>query len=243
MLNDQQAQLRFHPRSGTVLLAAQDDCKRSAKYVSKFNNSQFWKRSFTRNLFVWIEAWLHLVKVDAFNHHQQNARVLYLLSHLIDRKVPKQLLTEVIPLTELHLLLDQRVDIKDNGHCKVSDSYPTFERNFRFAMRMLTRVYGLSFEPEYSAPGWTSLIIASTIRNRITHPKERMDITSGELDTIIQGHKWFQTLFASYHDSENRRRAEFEESLKQWFFSLPDNKKVAIWQLQQKGLLFNILSM
>lgn len=71
--------------------------------------------------------------------------------------------------------------------------YPKFKDNIKFVVQIFYRAIQQKNEVDFNSAGWTRLMEAQKIRDRITHPKtaEALKICDDEMKTVIAGHDWY----------------------------------------------------
>jgi hypothetical protein len=85
--------------------------------------------------------------------------------------------------------------------------YPKFKDNMKFVAEIFYRTIQQENEVDFNSTGWTQLMDAQKIRDRITHPKTpaALKISDEEMKTAIAGHDW-------YRETINRMLKSLRES-------------------------------
>ena len=65
--------------------------------------------------------------------------------------------------------------------------------NIQFAFRAFAKVHGFACSADYSVKGWTALLDAAKIRDRLMHPKSSHDleVSFTDLDGVREASGWF----------------------------------------------------
>lgn len=137
------------------------------------DDSQFWRRTYVRALFAYIEGLNYLKKVHAFQAHLAG-RVKYTKA-------------------ELSVILEESYELNNQGEAVERTSFKSLDKNLRFAFQVYARIYDICFKVDCSGLGWQSFKTAIKIRNRVTHPKRLSDlsITDDELQTLDETLEWY----------------------------------------------------
>jgi hypothetical protein len=77
---------------------------------------------------------------------------------------------------------------------KTCNRYLKFKENIKSTMQIFYRAIQQQEEVDFNSAGWTKLMDAQKIRDRITHPKtaEALKISDEEMETVIAGHDWYR---------------------------------------------------
>lgn len=223
--------LCFEAPHGGVIDALTADLNKCQRHLNKNLKSQFWRRVWVRSIFALVEGGTHFMKVSAFSHHERNTRMFYHLFQSFGKESPVPMFSELIPINELAVLLDEDTVVSDRGHCQVKESFLPLEKNIRFMFHMLARIYGLSFKPDYGPKGkWACLLQGSKIRNRITHPKtfRQINVADDELPILRDGCQWYlDTLSAAGAEVMTNLKA-VETSIQRWVHTLEPEELFAL---------------
>ena len=175
-----------------ALLADQSHC---AQLLNDDCENQCLRRVYCRTNLTLIEGVISYLKESTY---QFNRSVLHTFKNMldlysIDLNVP--LFRDVVPLSEAELLMDRRSVVGSNGEIRTQASFLDFKTNFRFAYKMVDRVFKTTCAPNYGEirQEWDDLQSAVKIRNRITHPKIgiNLDISDDELEVLVRSGQWF----------------------------------------------------
>lgn len=134
-------------------------------------------RAFVRSAFACIEGTLFAMRNEII--HDADARQR--LSH-----------PEFLCLSEEAHFVDER------GRAK---SRPVFlsplASSLRFTFRCFAKGHGFDFQPDFNNAGWTALLQAAELRNRLTHPKGVADLNVGKQEFFLMVHAdvWFSLTF------------------------------------------------
>lgn len=142
--------------------------------------NQFYRRSYIRTFFSFAEG------------------VLYAKRLIINRYIKNNdhsLLGSRLSSQEIALLSDDGFDIKKNGDVKVTTgkNRQPFLNYLRFIVRMNEKYFQVDNKIDFDDEGWYSFQSAFKVRNRITHPKNKIHliITDQEIRYVKKGAKWF----------------------------------------------------
>ena len=93
---------------------------------------------------------------------------------------------------ELCALSNISYRINDKGQVQVEQPNTPLRNRALFALNMCARVTGTDLSPR-SEEGWNEFLRATSIRNRITHPKDQtdLDVSAQEYDTVVKAFQWF----------------------------------------------------
>ena len=93
---------------------------------------------------------------------------------------------------ELCALSDISYEIRQNGMLVIKAPRIQFETRVLFVLNVLDRTIGRQTRPK-EIEGWQEFQDAIKIRNRITHPKTKDDLSVSQEDyeTAIRGFQWF----------------------------------------------------
>ena len=142
-------------------------------------DSQFWRRTYIRTAFAFIEAMNGILRVTALRAATSNEK------------------TE-LRLTRIALLDETGFSIQKNGTLKEEDQRHPFLNYTAFILRSLAEEsYGeASF---FGDNGWNELQKAVQIRHRLTHPKggSDMNISDEELTGVHEAMRWYHNAVVS----------------------------------------------
>jgi len=95
-------------------------------------------------------------------------------------------------LGELAMLRGETYELEDSGEVRSKPVFQQLTRQLRF-FRAFAKTYALPFTLEIGGGGWRSFKKALEIRNRITHPKQAMDlaVSDDDLEQCGRAHAWF----------------------------------------------------
>jgi hypothetical protein len=95
---------------------------------------------------------------------------------------------------ELALLRGETYRLNDAGKALVSPAHLTLASDMRFAFRTYAKSVGLRYELPVTEPGWSALLRAKKIRDRLMHPRTAKDleVTDPELACTTEAAEWFQ---------------------------------------------------
>jgi hypothetical protein len=220
------------PDSGVIdTLTA--DLHKCGRHLNKNLKSQFWRRVWVRSIFALVEGGTHFMKVSAFSHHERNTRMFYHLFQSLGKGSPVPMFSELIPINELAVLLDEDTVVSEKGHCQVRESFLPLEKNIRFMFHMLARIYGLSFKPDYGPKGkWACLLKGAKIRNRITHPKtfSEIDVADEELPILRDGCQWYLDTLSAAGVEVMANLSTLEKSIQKWVHTLNPEELFMLWR-------------
>jgi hypothetical protein len=161
----------------------------SNAHVNRDEDKQFWRRSFCRNVFAFIEGQTSMLKAVGIGLE-------------LNRYKPG----EWINLATLWLLMDTTYTITDTGKVKEVDQKQNTLAVIAYVLRTVGSLLGL---PETEADkmfaednGWQKLREANATRGKLMHPKteEDLDITDAKLETVAKAFNWFQRCLTKIND-------------------------------------------
>ena len=140
-----------------------------------------------------IDAIVHYTKQMSYNFAVQMIRPVQqqLGSNL--HLCPVIAITQRVSDGELAMLIDEQVQVKNNGDVDVTKSFLDFKRNFKFAFKSAVKIFDAPISLDFSNdPGWSSLNKAIEIRNRLMHPKpsESMNVSDQDIDFVRKAYCW-----------------------------------------------------
>lgn len=105
--------------------------------------------------------------------------------------------TSSLTVAELALLRGETYRLNDAGEAVVTPAYLTLASDMRFAFRTYAKSVGLEYELPVTEPGWSALMRAKKIRDRLMHPRTAKDleVTDSELACTTEAAEWFQTQY------------------------------------------------
>ena len=154
--------------------AANDDMQCCVALIDAQPPSQFARRTFVRTAFAYVEAWSALTRLTLIAAAEGGLVVLS----------PQ----------ELQILRGEQHGITESGRVQTtSDRLPSGRRTVRFLLLTASRAYGLPTQASFSGAGWSKFSEAWAVRNRLTHPKQPLDlhVSDPDLETAREGHLWF----------------------------------------------------
>lgn len=166
--------------------AANEDIHSCVVLLNTQPSAQFARRTYVRTAFAYVEAWSALTRLTLLDAADGG-----LVS---------------LPPQHLHVLRGTRYDLTESGEVRVStDRLPSGQRTVRFLLLLAARAYGLPAQASFSGLGWARFSTAWAVRNRLTHPKQPLDleVTDSDLETVRVGHMWFLDAITSTTSSIN----------------------------------------
>ena len=166
--------------------SAYDDIQDCVALLNAQPSSQFARRTYVRTAFAYTEAWSALTRLTLLDAAEGGLVAL--------------------PPQDLHVLRGTRYDLTESGDVRVStDRLPSGQRTVRFLLLVAARAYGLPVQASFSGLGWARFSTAWAVRNRLTHPKQPLDleVTDSDLETVRVGHMWFLEAITSTTRSIN----------------------------------------
>ena len=102
--------------------------------------------------------------------------------------------TDELNLGERLLLEETSYRLNKQGEIKVSPVYSSLRDSLRFTLPLLCRVLQIDYKFDFSG-GWNALPSSVNVRNRITHPKEsvELNVSDREIESVNAVLKWFDT--------------------------------------------------
>lgn len=155
--------------------------------------AQWLRRCHVRASFALIESLINYFK--AMSHNLATQLILPMQQQLgaIKNKCPVKLISQELSSSEIALLRDEEIRVKTNGDVEYGRSTLDFKRNTKFALRTACRVFGIPFlwDLEHDS-GWSSLVKAAEIRNRLLHPRpdDIVVLEDSEIECVRAAYFW-----------------------------------------------------
>ena len=130
--------------------------------------------------------------------------------------------TSTISNAEIALLRGEKYGLTEAGEVYVSPIFLTLGSDMRFAFRTYAKFVGLNYELPVNEPGWSALLRAKKVRDRLMHPRvaKDLEITDAELAYTTQAAEWFEKKFQELAelmmDQLARKRGMKEEEVVAW---------------------------
>ncbi len=171
-------------------------------------DDQFLRRCFVRSAFALIEA--HISFLKEMTHNLAVQMIVPLQEHLGSTrfKCPVHLINQRITSSEIALLRDEGVQIKENGEIESSRALVDFKRHLKFCLRSSCRIFGVEFLWDFKRDlGWTALMQSIDVRHRITHPKpsESQNISDREVSSVRLAYLWMAQANALFLEESSKR--------------------------------------
>jgi hypothetical protein len=161
------------------------DCKAILERIEE-TPEQLDYRAYVRSLFALIESMLYSQKQLA--RHVDSAL-----------KAASPYFAEHLGLNPLELLATEEkgVQVTEKGEVKETVAFMKFKQNFKFSFIAMAKCCGSDFKPEYTSTGWSSLVTALEVRDRLMHPKkvEDLEVTPVEFKIAQRASSWFNLVF------------------------------------------------
>ena len=146
--------------------------------------SEYSKRVLIKTIFAFFEGHLYAFKqvVLAFEY------ILNPLKNL----VPSANESRMVLYTE-----EERTNLEGftfvSSDEKAHKQYLKFKANIKSTVRIFYKAIQQQNEIDFNSEGWTQLMDAKEIRDRVTHPKtaEALKISDEQVNTVIAGHNWY----------------------------------------------------
>jgi hypothetical protein len=99
---------------------------------------------------------------------------------------------------EKAMLEEFTYDLSSGGQARKRNHIPRFEDNIRFVIRAFHKAIRLESDVDFANKGWTRLMDAQGIRNRITHPKSvaGLIVSNDDLKIVEEGVRWYEDVIA-----------------------------------------------
>lgn len=93
---------------------------------------------------------------------------------------------------EKSLLREEAYGVKANGHVRTFPAKIGLTQRVKLAVHLVGRLHPAS-AVDYNSPGWQQLLSALSVRDRLTHPKDKsaMSVRDDELTAAVEGGLWF----------------------------------------------------
>jgi hypothetical protein len=151
------------------------------------SDNQYNRRVYVRTLFALVEG-------ELFNK-KQLALKMFLLGRVS--------FTE----SELAIIKEEQYYLNNLGNAETRNLFLRLPENLRFTFDSYARAFTCKFKLDVKCSGWDAFLNAVKIRNRITHPKQQMnlEINDKDLYVIKTASKWYRDisikLMESIHNS------------------------------------------
>jgi hypothetical protein len=85
-----------------------------------------------------------------------------------------------------------KFNAKELAFLKEQGKLKPFTSNLKSTFKLYRKASGIAFKPDYRLPGWSALLNAKRVRDRLTHPKKASDlnVTESEFKNSTQAMKW-----------------------------------------------------
>ena len=155
-------------------------------------NSHFAKRILIRTLFTYLEGCLHARKQETLALEE------ILCAYQFPRGESRIL---IFSEAEKHMLRETTFDLS-GSKARETTYYPKLGDNIKFTLTLFQRAFRLEDKIDYNCPGWTKLLAAQKLRNRLTHPKsvECLKIEDEDLSNLEAAIDWYEAAFTSCTD-------------------------------------------
>jgi hypothetical protein len=138
---------------------------------------EFWKRTYARALFAYVEGEIWLMRSLALKAHE-------------DGTLP-------LDLGDLVILRQETYTVDTaKGVVQTRERYPSLEASLKHVFRCFAAIRNPGFVLETSSGGWSAFKNAMVIRNRVTHPKQKgdLEISDDEMRTLERAIDWFSEM-------------------------------------------------
>lgn len=136
-----------------------DDAFESEKILSENRSSQFLRRVYIRSVFAYIEGSIWILKQVCLKAKSMDGA---------KRK---------ISISEYTILTEETYTLKGNGDIKTVSTSINLLDNIKFTYKTINRLFKGEINIGVGTIAWDNLIKAKSMRNRITHPKNNIDMT------------------------------------------------------------------
>jgi hypothetical protein len=170
-------------------LELNDDCKKlasdlvvdvfeSMKHLQQHNESQFYRRTFVRSFFSFLEGWGRILRSAILESER-----------VIDLSPEWQ-----------WALRDERVEIEQNGRPNAMEARFPFANLFASTIRAWAILNGWTDDQItkeiFGDNGWSRFRQSLRVRHALTHPKlgSSIDVSDEELTCAFDAFKWFGTV-------------------------------------------------
>jgi hypothetical protein len=139
------------------------------------SGDRFWYRMFVRSFFAHIEGLIYKLQIQALNWNEANN-----LNRLTN--------------AEKAVIKQENYALNKKGKINKHNSFNSIDRNLRFTIRILKKVYNVRYILELDSDNrWNDFKKSIQMRNNITHPKNEKDLilSEADIDTLLNARKWF----------------------------------------------------
>lgn len=138
----------------------------------------YWDRMYVRCLYSLVEGLAYRMRHALISAHEAGETMLTPMEYM--------------------LLLEARYRVNDKGDIKKVEEFLPFSTGLRFTFKTCCRVLdSIDYEKSaFSHNGWNCMQESIKVRDRLTHPKEPLDliVTGHELEVAQKAEKWFLSL-------------------------------------------------
>lgn len=168
----------------------------SAERLLDQHDDQFYRRSYIRSTVAAIEGIVWLLKQTCLKAAGEARSRL--------------------SVAEYAMLSDATYELTNNGEVRTQTKFLKLAENLRFAVNTCNRLFGTAIDLQVGTSSWEEFRTSTTIRNRITHPKDirELQITDNEIAMCKRVVSWFNQRIWELIDalSDQSRNADSGES-------------------------------
>jgi hypothetical protein len=156
-------------------------------------------------------------------HRRQYVRAVFAQLEGSTFSIKQLALSEDLSLlthAEIALLRGELYRLNDAGDAIISTAFLTLANDMKFAFKVYARTVGLNYELPVREPGWSALLQAKRVRDRLMHPRSAADlsVTDEELGWTTKAGEWFEQKFNQLSelmmDQLSRNRGMSEEEVR-----------------------------
>lgn len=128
-----------------------------------------------------------------FEGHLYAFKQVVLTFENLKNLIPNAKESQIAPFTEEERANLEGFTLRTSSDGEVRKHRLAFKEDMKSVMQIFYRAIQQRNEADFSE-GWTQLMDAQKIRDRITHPKiaEALKISDKEMETAIAGHDWYR---------------------------------------------------
>jgi hypothetical protein len=114
---------------------------------------------------------------------------------------------------EIVILRGQKYDLNDEGGARGHPDKQKLTRTVRFSFAVMSRTYGVPFTLEVANNGWRCFKATVLVRNRLVHPRTRVDltVTDHELGEAAIAFEWFRSENLRFGNMVRESIPEFDD--------------------------------
>lgn len=172
------------------------DLDAAIQYVRKYN-TQYAQRAMVRTWFALVEGLSYQLRQVTLASLQG---------------------TDFLSPSEVVLLNEMRHSVSDKGYPKTSEQFLPFPQSLLFSIRAYVKNHGAKYEADMKLPGWSAMLHAAKVRNRVTHPKSvtALELSEEDLEAVVEAAKWWKAtmlgMFSACKEADDFWREQLKKT-------------------------------